>query len=301
MQNRSTSSLPAVFADYEPMSCGSGRIKSEPSVLSIFEMTYLHFHRYIELGLCVSGSGICRVEGEEYHFSDGDTQVIFPFQKHLSVNEGVENGKWYWIYIDPVSILFNSGFADPVKIETWLRTEMALCGIIDKIKYPEIAAGIKTVINEVYNPSLTHIHPEESFAHCLYGLIIDMCDASAELKKLTLGETGQAINIAPALDRIKSGLDCGDIPDVSSLSALCNMSLSNFRHLFVKIIGVSPKEYIASCCIRRVQMLLITTDLKILDAAMAVGFSDISSFNRGFITKVGMTPSEFRRRYSHTE
>lgn len=298
MRNRSNLPLPAVFADYEPMRYGSGRVQREPSVLSIFEMTYLHFHRYLELGICVSGSGVCRVEGEEYPFTDGDVQVIFPFQSHLSINTGTENGKWYWAYLDPVPLLSEAGLSDPLRIETWLRNEMALCGIIDKREYPEIAKCVGTLLSEVYDPSESHVHPDESFAQCLYRLILELCDASAGHRMLPLGEVGNVLRIAPALDQIKASLESGEIPEVSSLSGLCCMSVSNFRRVFGSTIGVPPKEYIAACCVRKAQMLLLTSELSILDVAMAVGFLDISGFNRRFLAEVGMTPSEFRREFS---
>ena len=83
VRKRSTANLPAIYATSR-----SGWQHHNHTVLpwplEVFEVNYLHYHDTLELGLCVSGNGICRVEDREFPFMPGDTQIIFPFQRHLS-------------------------------------------------------------------------------------------------------------------------------------------------------------------------------------------------------------------------
>lgn len=42
----------------------------------------LHFHRVIEIGKCIKGSGMCYLNDKEIPFSEGDIQIIRPYDSH---------------------------------------------------------------------------------------------------------------------------------------------------------------------------------------------------------------------------
>ena len=44
-----------------------------------YDIKYLHFHNVTEIGMCISGSGICCIEGNEQKYNAGDVQIIFPY------------------------------------------------------------------------------------------------------------------------------------------------------------------------------------------------------------------------------
>ena len=88
MRNRSFLTLPSFYVHAEPSRLDERSAEAGP--LEIFDITYLHFHSVLELGVCASGRGTCVVEGENMPFAEGDVQIIFPFQRHLSRSEGGE-------------------------------------------------------------------------------------------------------------------------------------------------------------------------------------------------------------------
>ena len=49
--------------------------------------------------------------------------------------------------------------------------------------------------------------------------------------------------------------------------------------------------------VRNVQAVLLRGDTPITEAALGCGFTSFSQFNRVFRKHIGMTPSEYRRRY----
>lgn len=85
MRNRSFLTLPSFYVHAEPSRLDERSAEAGP--LEIFDITYLHFHSVLELGVCASGRGACVVEGENMPFAEGDVQIIFPFQRHLSRSE----------------------------------------------------------------------------------------------------------------------------------------------------------------------------------------------------------------------
>jgi AraC family transcriptional regulator len=78
------------------------------------------------------------------------------------------------------------------------------------------------------------------------------------------------------------------------LASTAGLSMSHFARAFKQSQGVPPHEYLVRCRVRRVQELLVTTDLPLSEIARASGFSDQSHCTRRFREQVGITPSNYR-------
>lgn len=291
MRKRSNFEYPVVFSDSQP----SYIRENSPQSLMVYDVTYLHYHRYLELGVCLEGEGVCVVEGEEYPFSQGDVQIIFAFQRHLSKNTCSTPSRWYWAVIDPMEALEQAGFAAQDKVRSWLLHEMGICGIVDRTQYPEICKTVQEIIARIYHAKDYPCHRMESLGCQLLMLITQLCHVSRELPKLPLSGGAPALEINPALESINDSLAMGRMPKVEALFPLCGMSEVNFRRVFRKHMGVSPKEYITACCIHKAKRLLACTDLPVTEVAAQVGYENISGFNRCFLAAVGVSPREFRR------
>ena len=82
---------------------------------------------------------------------------------------------------------------------------------------------------------------------------------------------------------------------IERLAAIANYSPAQFRRLFTRLMGQSPSAYIANVRINNAKVLLKTTDKRISDIAVEVGFFDHSHFIRTFRKLVGVTPAEYRK------
>jgi AraC-like DNA-binding protein len=82
---------------------------------------------------------------------------------------------------------------------------------------------------------------------------------------------------------------------IERLATIANYSPAQFRRLFTKLMGQSPSAYIANIRINNAKVLLKTTDKRISDIAVEVGFFDHSHFIRTFKKLVGSTPAEYRK------
>lgn len=67
-------------------------------------------------------------------------------------------------------------------------------------------------------------------------------------------------------------------------------------NLFIKHLGISPKQYLNNLKIDHAQSLLKTTNDTISEIATSIGFYDVLTFSRFFKKHVGISPKEFRRR-----
>ena len=294
MRNRSIETLPVVLANDGTVSMERLGRGWKPKKLLVYDVTYLHFHKNIELGYCVSGEGICYVDGKAYSFSAGDVQIIFPYQRHLSKNTTEIPSTWYWANIDPVEIMEEAGFTELDRINSWIANEIGIYGIVNPKQYPDICEGIRKLIDHIFNRNHQSLHKKEAFAADFMSLLIRICNQSAELDKLVIKQDERLEQLAPALDLVKEALENETMPTVAQMSEACHMSVANFRKVFRKTFGVSPKEHVTACVIHKAKKELIFSEKSITEIAGAVGYRNISGFNRCFFEFTGMTPTEFR-------
>lgn len=100
-------------------------------------------------------------------------------------------------------------------------------------------------------------------------------------------------SIAPAIDFIHNNYTSENI-NIKSLAALCEISETYFRRIFLRCFGVSPVSYINSLKLERAKEMLSQSECSLETAAEMSGFNNLSWFCRFFKNKTGQTPSEFR-------
>jgi AraC-like DNA-binding protein len=81
---------------------------------------------------------------------------------------------------------------------------------------------------------------------------------------------------------------------LEDMAGLSNLSKFYFCRFFKACIGKSPIDYLHYFRLLQAEKLLRETDMKIIDIAFAVGFHDLSHFNRLFHRQAGIAPSRFR-------
>jgi AraC family transcriptional regulator of arabinose operon len=83
---------------------------------------------------------------------------------------------------------------------------------------------------------------------------------------------------------------------VDKIVARLNISVSRFRHLFKKELGLSPRQFVKSLRLDRAKQLLEDSFLEVKEVASQVGFTDISHFARDYKAAHDETPSQTRLR-----
>ncbi len=83
--------------------------------------------------------------------------------------------------------------------------------------------------------------------------------------------------------------------DLESTAAKAGLSSFHFLRLFVRVLGVSPHQYLVRSRLRHAARLLADESRAITDVAFDVGFGDLSNFVRTFHRAAGVSPRAFRR------
>lgn len=106
--------------------------------------------------------------------------------------------------------------------------------------------------------------------------------------------TGERALIRQAKMHIESSLSAP--PTVCGIADALHISDRYLYNLFVREVGVPPKQYIIRQRIDAACDLLRTTDAPVSAVASAVGFGEVSPFSRFFARYVGMSPTAYRHR-----
>jgi AraC-like DNA-binding protein len=82
--------------------------------------------------------------------------------------------------------------------------------------------------------------------------------------------------------------------DVPALARIALVSEAHFIRTFRATFGETPHRYLQRRRVERAMALLRSTDRRVTDICLAVGFSSLGTFSRTFRDIVGRSPSAFR-------
>ena len=88
---------------------------------------------------------------------------------------------------------------------------------------------------------------------------------------------------------------------VSNLASLCKISESYFKRLFKELYNTSPKQYIIRLKIEKACHLLQLNEYSIAEVAELCNYSSIHFFCRQFKEAMGITPSDFKKKYKSSK
>jgi len=233
----------------------------------------LHYHRCLEIGRCVEGSGVQFIGNEIYPFSGNTISIIHKECIHDShivmTNQSEPPSRWKYIFADleKLRVEIESGSYNTYDMDLVQLFEMMFHELGDK--------------NDDY---------QQLFVNLLEAFLLK----AKRAEPLPRSQTNHpnANQIASALNYVAQNYHA-DI-NVEQLAKSCNLSTSYFRKVFRENLGVSPQQYIIRVRLAMAEHLLSTTKKKIITVSEEVGFNSLSSFNRLFKRAYGVSPRDFR-------
>lgn len=88
---------------------------------------------------------------------------------------------------------------------------------------------------------------------------------------------------------------------IPAIAAAVDMHPTSATKMFKKICGLNLIDYVTQHRLLHAQRLLATTDLKVLDVALASGYRSASRFYAAFKEACGVSPQDFRQSYELTK
>jgi AraC-like DNA-binding protein len=85
--------------------------------------------------------------------------------------------------------------------------------------------------------------------------------------------------------------------DLEALARAAHVSPRHFSRSFRRTFGETPYQYLLTRRIERARHLLRTTDLRVAEVCLMVGFTSVGSFTTTFRRQTGVSPTTFRQAY----
>lgn len=86
-------------------------------------------------------------------------------------------------------------------------------------------------------------------------------------------------------------------PSVRQVAEELGISLYHFIRLFGAVFGETPHQYQIRMKLDKAKHLLAASDYSVTEVCMEVGYSSVGTFSDLFSRRVGMAPSDYRRKF----
>ena len=246
----------------------------------------LHIHDSMELGVCLSGTGIFIVEDKVMDFTAGDVIAVTDAEFHRAKITNCAYADWYFFHFKPFFPAADDGDG------LLFPADHSLAGpeYCNRKKDPFLSRQLLLLGDWL----AAHDNQPDHTARTMLKVALELLVADARHGgRRWRGRAEKIRRLSPALSLISHR--CGEKLTVSGLAAACGMSVSLFYKLFQEVFGKSPVEYLITYRIRLGNYLIRQENRSIAEAAEAVGYDGTSTFYRHYKKIFGAAPSSCRQ------
>ena len=253
------------------------------------DLDALHFHNYLEIGVCLEGDGHMDFGDHKLPYTSGNITVIPPKYPHHTNSQPGETCHWAYLFIDIDGVLKHV-FPD----RTYRREQVAArigqgALVLCKNQHPHIADLVRALLDEQQQK---HEFYQESTRAKLCSLMLYLARICPPIGG-QMQATSRTDAVSIAIDHVAKHY--AEKLTIRDLADSCRLSETHFRRLFTHAMGISPQGYINRIRVDAACKLLHTTDLSVGEIATRCGFINAATFNRNFQRMMNMSPSAFRR------
>lgn len=258
-----------------------------------FASVPLHWHSEFELDYVVAGAGEFTCGGEKLLAGPGDLMLLPPSMLHAAYPRGEAGLNYYALVFSPAFL--GAGLGDRCSVEL-LRPlaegtrQLRCCTASGSTGYPALGQTAERIFACARGQlPLPELLLKSELLRLLWLLASDQESARPH----TVREGGEAA-VRAALEYMQRHYQ--EPVHIAQLAQTVHLSESYFMASFKRAAGVSAMEYLAQLRANAACEALTGTARPVAEIASAVGFGNLSNFNRQFKKIVGCTPMEYRRK-----
>lgn len=256
------------------------------------EIRYMHLHNCIEIAYVTADDGELCIDEKTQTLKKDDLVVLMPYSTHI-LREKHSGPYAEYLYFDP-AVFIRKFCPDALPLcEAFESKNSPTCTVLRGENAQKLRGRVREILDELQGK-------EAYDRFCVKGLLLALIvELSRTLPcEKPLERRSSAITpIVPAIQYINEHFS--ENISMEELQEECHLSATHFRRVFGAVMGCTPLEYIQNLRVNRACDMLLSSDISILDASLAVGFDSISSFNRHFAKILGVPPSVWRRERRH--
>ena len=258
------------------------------------ESSSIHAHAKIEISLILRGTGIYRTPKRDYKVAPGDIYFFRPNESHYLTNIESHDVVLLSLHIAPYYLYTNSHPSLTSEYIGFLSSNYRIESHRINDFGPE--EQINMIASNIHNIWVEMQNEENNFDICVknYISIISIC--LSRVLSSNHAEDSAARNscqkIGAAIEYINQHFRENITLEI--LAEQVGYSRSHFSAEFHKWMGMTTWNYISIKRVEEALALIKTTDLPILEIALACGFNNAANFGKTFKKYTNLTPSSFR-------
>lgn len=237
-----------------------------------------HSHEFYEIEMILLGDADCVINGKKHSVSKGDVYFVTPADVHSFCPKGKD------VPLKLVCVQFDEKIIEPNIMLQFLNLKSGKCIHLSPYEFEHAYRLFLCALDEYKNDL-----PYKSVT--LKNLIENIVILFIRNFDIVSGEmSGEIMQKAVVYlhSRFKDGISLSDV------SKYCGLSQSYFSHSFKEFCGVSFMEYLDKLRFEYAENLLKNTHLSITEVCYSSGFKSVTNFNRRFLKKHSISPTEYR-------
>lgn len=257
------------------------------------DIDYLHFHNYLEVGYCYSGTGTMVLGEQEYRFGEEECFTIIPANYlHTTNSDPGKCCKWEYLFIDVEGVLREIGQSGRYDKRERMIQGINSRAVLQKAEdFPEMAGMIRRIMEIMRQEKVYCVEEAKGM------LTVFLINIARENRGRDGAGTELQGCIAPPVCRAMDYIEIHYMEPLKAedLAGFCHISEAHLRRLFSFYLKMSPLEYINLVRVQMACDYLKTTDEQVADIAYKCGFPTLSTFNRNFKKIQGSSPNKWRK------
>lgn len=252
-----------------------------------------HWHTDIELILILSGKMLYNVNGETVTLNTGEGILVNSRQLHYGFSSEKTECDFICVLFHPMLLCAEKSFENKY-IEPMLQSNTA---------YVHLSPGrewqckILNCIKEIYDCKNAFEAPlcSQGCICSLWSCLIANTDIKAKPKEKN---DTKLTTLKAMIDYIhRHYFEKITLYDIAKSG---NVSKRTCGNIFTRYLHKTPTAFLIDYRLRKATELLKKTDMTILEISLAVGFSGASFFSETFKKSFSQSPTEYRRKQTHT-
>lgn len=265
--------------------------------------THLHAHDFIEIAYVISGTGIHSINGKDHVVSKGELFIINHEIPHEFKSLPDLKKPRLRIY----NCVFKPEFLDYTLVNCKDFHNVITNFLFRSILFDEdedlndlkIIDGENKIIEEIFEKMhLEYKLMGQGYIEILRAYLIELIiNIFREYSRSDINEKPTKPKNKNIIDKVIRYMKENYSKEIKieDLSTIAFFSPNYFSRLFKESTSMTISEYIQNLRIKEACRLLISTDNKVIDIALDVGYKDIKFFNQIFKKITGKMPSEYRK------
>ena len=236
-----------------------------------------HWHNYYEVIIYIDSNGKCNLNGNDYIIEDTCLFMLTPKDFHHITLDGAEKSS-------SIVVAFTENAVDPALLSGITKNALVMYDVP------------KSVIELAYMMLGTfesrNAYRKQQLEHLLNSFLIELLNRGTSVEEAS-------IELNPIVRSVVSYVITNPSADLTldNISKMFGLSPAYFSALFSSNAGITYKKYVTSIRMDHAKRLLEDGNLSVLDVGLECGYNTHSQFIRVFKDTVGVTPSEYKKKF----